>query len=206
MLWPIREECGLGCPPEPFTTNASESINAVLKNKLDYLKSELPNFVEKIREVVNEQQRELERAVIGRGKYQLQQQYKFLEVPENKWFRMSLQQRKDHLSKLQSVTIIDINGMEELESATSVANSNQIIPSKCSMSDLSVAVQNAAAQVNIPSPILQGIWAKARTLLSTDGAIAAAPGQSPEARMVLSYSRKVPHMVTPRKGSDFSCD
>ena len=23
--------------------------------------------------------------------------------------------------------------------------------------------------------------------------------------MVLSYSRKVPHMVTPRKGSDFSC-
>ena len=30
MLKPIREECGLGCPPEPFT-NASESINAMLK-------------------------------------------------------------------------------------------------------------------------------------------------------------------------------
>ena len=206
MLRPIREECGLGCPPEPFTTNASESINAVLKNKLDYQRSELPNFVEKIREVVNEQQKELERAVIGRGKYQLQQQYKFLEVPENKWFRMSLQQRKDHLSKLQSVTIIDINGMGELESATSAATPYETIPSKCSMSDLSVDVENAAAQVNIPSPILQGIWAKARTLLSTDGAIASAPGQSPEARMVLSYSRKVPHMVTPRKGSEFSCD
>ena len=102
---------------------------------------------------MNEQQRELERAVIGRGKYQLQQQYKFLELPENKWFRMSLQQRKDHLSKLQSITIIDINGMGELESATSAATSYETIPSKCSMSDLSVDVENAAAQVNIPLPI-----------------------------------------------------
>ena len=58
--------------------------------------------------------------------------------------------------------------------------------------------------VNDKNIILQGIWAKARTLLSTDGAIASAPGQSPEARMVLSYSRKVPHMVTPRKGSDLA--
>ena len=31
MLKPVREECGLGYPPEPFTTNASESINTMLK-------------------------------------------------------------------------------------------------------------------------------------------------------------------------------
>ena len=36
MLWPIQEECGLGCPHEPFTKNAGESINVILKNKLDY--------------------------------------------------------------------------------------------------------------------------------------------------------------------------
>lgn len=36
MLRPIREECGLGCLPDPFTTNASESINAMLKRKVDY--------------------------------------------------------------------------------------------------------------------------------------------------------------------------
>ena len=42
-----------------FNVNKS-SINPVLKNKLDYQRSELPNYVEKIREVVNEQQRELE--------------------------------------------------------------------------------------------------------------------------------------------------
>ena len=33
MLRPIRVEYGLGNPPEIFTTNSSESINALLKNK-----------------------------------------------------------------------------------------------------------------------------------------------------------------------------
>lgn len=31
MLRPVREDSGLGCPPALFTTNASESLNAVLK-------------------------------------------------------------------------------------------------------------------------------------------------------------------------------
>ena len=64
---------------------------------------------------------------------------------------------------------------------TSAATSYETIPSNYSMSDLSVDMKNAAAQVQFPLPILHGILAKARTLLSTDGAIA------PEARMVLSY-------------------
>ena len=88
-----------------LVTNASESINAVIKSKVDYKKTDLPIFIEKLKELEKEQQSELERAVIGRGKYKLGEQYKFLEVPENKWFHMSVQQRKDHLSKLQTVTV-----------------------------------------------------------------------------------------------------
>ena len=42
--------------------------------------------------------------------------------------------------------------------------------------------------------------------METGGAIAPAPGQPSEARMVLSYSGKTPHMVTPKKIGDFSCD
>ena len=38
MLCPVREECGLGSPPDNFTTNSSESINALLKRKVDYKK------------------------------------------------------------------------------------------------------------------------------------------------------------------------
>ena len=71
MLQSTRKEAGLGDPPEHFTTNASESMNAVLKNKVDYKKSELPEFLDKLKEVINEQEREFERAVINRGKYRL---------------------------------------------------------------------------------------------------------------------------------------
>lgn len=79
MLRPVRIECCLGCPPDIFTTNSSESVNAVLKHKLDYQRNELPEFISKVRELIREQQREVERAVISRGKYQLREQYKYLE-------------------------------------------------------------------------------------------------------------------------------
>ena len=69
-----------------------------------------------------------------------------------------------------------------------------------------MSVEDASEQVNIPLNCLEGVWAKASELVNTSNAIVPAPGQDPEARMVLSYSGKLPHMVTPTKGGGFSCD
>ena len=66
LLRPVRQSAGLGDPPAVFTTNASESINAVLKSKVHYRKSELPVLLDKLKEVIEEQDNEVERAVIGR--------------------------------------------------------------------------------------------------------------------------------------------
>lgn len=41
MLKSMQEEAGLGVPPSIFTTNASESVNAMLKRKVLYKKNEL---------------------------------------------------------------------------------------------------------------------------------------------------------------------
>lgn len=71
MLQCKRQRAGLGHPPSQFTTNASESVNALLKNKMDYKKHDLTVFLDKFKEVFNKQERELEQAVINRGKYQL---------------------------------------------------------------------------------------------------------------------------------------
>ncbi len=49
-------------------------------------------FVEKVKELVQEQQIEVERAVINQGKYQLRAPYQFLQLPESKWFTMNAQQ------------------------------------------------------------------------------------------------------------------
>ena len=40
MLKYIRRKAGLGDPPGPFTTNSSESINSLLKSRMDYKKNE----------------------------------------------------------------------------------------------------------------------------------------------------------------------
>ena len=77
---PVREEAGLGNPPEMFTTNASESLNAVIKSKVDYQKNELNKFIEKMRCLVDDQQKEVERAVCRRGKYTFRSNYQFLVV------------------------------------------------------------------------------------------------------------------------------
>lgn len=104
MISPVREECGLGFPPQTFTTNASESINAMLKNKVNYQRSELPIFVDKVKELIAEQAREAERAVVNQGKYRFRSQYRFLEVPEARWFVMNQEQHAKHLSKVQSLS------------------------------------------------------------------------------------------------------
>ena len=66
----------------------------------------------------------------------------------------------DQLSKLQSIT------------SSGATMSYESISSKysMSMSDLSADVENEVAHVNIPLPKLQGIWAKTRICLSTEGA------------------------------------
>ena len=101
LLCSQRQKAGLGDPPTAFTTNASESINAVLKSKVNYKKSELPLFIDKLKEAIKEQDEEVERAVLGRGKYQFCSSYKHLECDEQEWFlRMSVEQRKVHLKKV----------------------------------------------------------------------------------------------------------
>ena len=82
LLRSQRQKAALGNPPLHYTTNASESINAVLKSKVNYKKSELPVFIDKLKEANKEQDEEVERAVLGQGKYQFCSSYKHLEHDE----------------------------------------------------------------------------------------------------------------------------
>ena len=56
--------------------NASESFNAVLKQKVNYKRNKLPVFLEKIKELIREQDSEIEKAVIDRGKYMINPEFK----------------------------------------------------------------------------------------------------------------------------------
>ena len=100
MLRPVREEAGLGCPPQLFTSNPSEAVNAIIKNEVKYKSHQLIQFIEHLKEVIDEQDREVKRAIIGRGKYRFKEQYSFLQIPESQWFKMTEKQPLDHLKKV----------------------------------------------------------------------------------------------------------
>ena len=124
MLRPIREDCGLGSPPDPFYTNASESMNNVIKVKVDYKRNELPQFMDKLHALCEEQQHEVEKAIIGCGKYTLRPQYQYLEVDESKCFLMMIEQRKQHLKMVAKAAVSAVNDPDSLAYSTSAGTSS----------------------------------------------------------------------------------
>ena len=191
MLQPVREDAGLGCPPASFTTNACESLNAMLKRKVNYKKNELPAFVDHLKSLIDEQERELERAVIGRGKYRFRREFQHFQVEEEVWFRMSRDQREKHLKKVAQAQISCLE-----------SESVDLYKSK----ELSIDPQKFHSGLSIPLPSVQAIWSKAAELISEPNSIVAVPGHGTESKMVLSRRGKRPHLVTCGKNGRYSCD
>jgi len=67
----LREDVGLGSPPKAFYTNNSDAINAFIKEFTGYKKHQWSLFNDKMKEAIQQQQREVEKAVIGYGEYKL---------------------------------------------------------------------------------------------------------------------------------------
>ena len=55
ILRPIRINAGLGNPPEAYYNNMLESANKVIKVGVDFEKSEMSEFNEKMEKVIQQQ-------------------------------------------------------------------------------------------------------------------------------------------------------
>ena len=186
MLKSVRTEAGLGSPPQIFTTNASETTNSIIKSHVSHKSCRLMEFVTHLKDVVDEQEREVERAVLRRGKFRFKETYLHLEVDENQWFSMSKEQRQAHLKKVSEAQVSEFTQSQS--------------------QSLSVSINDVESLINIPLPCLEGIWKKAADLIATPGNIAPAPGHPPEVKMVTSYSSQRPHLVMPCKSKIYKCD
>ena len=207
---PVREEARLGNPPEVFTTNASESLNAVIKSKVNYQKNELNKFIDKMRCLELDQQKEVERSVCGRGKYKFRPQYRFLEVEEQKWFSMTPEARRKHMAKVNSLSVTPDSTIDEVCHHLPASSDGETPKDRdyCYGTHVSLSVElpTFADCVMTPNPVLEGIWKKAEETVGDPQKIVPAPGCSALARMVESKTAKRPHLVTPGKGGRFSCD
>jgi hypothetical protein len=212
MLQPVCEEAGLGCPPQSFTTKASETVNSVLKSHFQHKSCQLLEFVCKLKDVIDEQEKEVQRAVIGRGKYRFKEQYQHLVVSWEKWFKMTEQQRRKHLDRVAPLLLIQLGLSPQFPSA---AAAHVLAPPPC-LSGPSLSInasstqlalsESEATDLDVPRACLDGIWQNAQELLDKPGSISPAPGCPEEARMVLSRTGQRPHFVSPCKDGKFECD
>lgn len=158
-----------------------------------------------MKQLISEQEREIERALIGRGKYELQPQNLSFHVPEVKWLVISVPQREQHLNKFSNASVTDIIPSSDLVQSTGL-NSECLGRDLSCATSLTVDIHGVADSVRIPLNSLEGIWKKAAELLKTEGAIVPAPGVGDDAKFVLSYSGHRPHLVVPKNGGSFACD
>ena len=79
-LPPVRIQAGAD-PHHLFTTNSSESLNHIIKREAEW-KNKLHSLISDLNKLAMEHQAEMEKAIIGRGKWCLCSQYASLQISE----------------------------------------------------------------------------------------------------------------------------
>ena len=135
---------------------------------------------------------EIIQALSGRGQYRLLPQFSHFAVSPSQWAKMRPEQRHKVVERFDKATLKSKASKTAQESryAESVASTShgdvktlQVRPEESGITKMSLVT-------------LQHMWDKAEDLLNTDRAITPEPGTATSAKMVLSYSSSVPHMVT----------
>ena len=197
----VREAAGLGCPPHIFTTNSVESVNSLIKKKVDFKESEWPSFNSQLRELINDQRQEVIRALSSRGEYRLAPPFRHLCVGLHEWTKMRPEQRKTVIHAFDNTKINHITSCNTdvtyLDASMEPMTSNS--------SSLSISADDSGI-TTIPIVLLQSMWKKADKLFADPKAITIAPGNNEKSRMVLSYTSEIPHLVQHKGGGRFVCD
>ena len=70
---------------------------------------------------MNKQRQEFEKAIIGLGQYCLQEQYSFLSISADKWFKMTTDQRLHYIKQFNNSRVegdADFHSGDNLQSAS----------------------------------------------------------------------------------------
>lgn len=190
LLLPLRISAGLGFAE--YTTNANESINKKLKEKVDYKESQLGEFCSKLFSLVDSQNKDVEKSLIGVGPYELRPEYKQFEICQTDWFKLSNSTRQSHLKNFLKAPLKPSRQRFDNEGA-STSSTN-----KCQ--SLSINFEETGLSENV----YKHVWEKAVEILDKDSNIVHAPGEN-TAMLVISKSKKMPHYVEIFKSGKIEC-
>lgn len=202
LLRPIREAAGLGCPPAPYYTNASECINSVMHDKTHYKASEWDHFNESMHELVKQSYQLTEIAVIDRGAYRYRDAYRHLRVDQLKWIRMTAKQREIHLHKVAATPVV--GPLDDIDQSVHVSSDSSV----SDFYPLPITPEQAKLE-NVPLETVRGIWSKAKDLLNTPGAVVNGPrlaNTDPQTVIVASKSSTKPRVISHKSQGVLSCE
>ena len=225
----IRSVYGLGFPPKVYTQNASECINRLVKaedvSKYGKKAIGLPLAIERIRTEIRRQHKqqflavinrgeyqlavELSHlgvehkeqflAVINRGEYQLAVELSHLGVEEKDFFRMSDPQKNSVKKKFFSASMSDARS-----DLTTQKEKNG--DTQCTLS----VTPERAQIIEIPFPVLHGMFEKAATMVKDKSAVWRIPAQENDVTvrfMVHSKTTRNPPQVQVNvKSGKAQCD
>ena len=160
-----------------------------MKQFLNFKKSDWPRFNEKIKEFIIEQEKEVDKSIIGLGQYSMRQEYEHFKVNSSKWFMLNADQKQSTLQKFHSASVEDKCSSLNLDIsspnfAAAHVHSSRVdkgssvdmptptpdpsvntTPSRHS-NELSVGIEEAADITGLPILFLRQVWSKAAELLA----------------------------------------
>ena len=194
MLKPLRVKSGLGNPPKDYTNNANESTNARIKEKVNYQRSELHVFCSKMKELVDKQTRDIERAfTMDTGSYMIAEKYCSEKQNPKQWTKQSMKYKERIVNKIHKIPLLP-------SPPTNAAMPAVVTPD--SAHQLSIGLE----ETHLSEELFSGMWIKAAKLAKDSSAITNAPGLATSKMVASTSNPKTPHLVTYFKSGKMTCN
>ena len=181
----LRSMAGLGYLPKPYTQNANQCINSVIKPRESQKCKSIIDVVNRVRDIVMKQEAQVNLSVVGQGEWTLDETLTDFAI-NDRYFQMS-QQQKERFIKMFSNT-----------PPVASASSGQLKNLSLSPNDTGILYPTFE--------ILRNIFVKAESLLERETSITSFSGMQ-NAYFVESKSNpKEPHKLKVYSNGNVKCD
>ena len=201
MLKRIRIEAGLGNPPREYTNNDPEAANFVIKHGLKFDEKKPHEFIQEIKNIIEMQYRDEDRAIVGKGPYEVRPEFQHLVVDDKAWSKMSHEQL---MAKIEKYVKSGMDAKKVVVNKEIEIDNSSIQDSLSSTITLPITASDSGI-TTVPMPILQAMFDKASQLLRKRDNVIAKPGATDGSFIVAGTGNTI-HVVTPGKGGCLKCD
>ena len=165
MTAEVRSLSGLGYPPDLYSQNANECMNAVIKRGQSK-KMDVADCIEHLRKEVNNQQSMKKLAMISRGELSVAEDFSSFLTDEDEFFKMSKQQQQSAFKKFCDAPL------SQRENALTAPDVQIEIQGNQGRILRNLSVQPSQACITcVPHSILEEMFIEANALLEEEGGI-----------------------------------